>query len=884
MQYFGGKMLKLVNICKKYEVEKQNTVALNDISIDFRRSEFVAILGPSGCGKTTLLNVIGGLDKYTSGELFVQGRSTKLFNDRDWDSYRNHKVGFIFQSYNLIMHQKVKSNVEMALIIRGVEREKRKEMVAEALSKVGLLQHANKRPNQLSGGQMQRVAIARALITDPEIILADEPTGALDTESSVQVMELLKEASKDKLIIMVTHNPELAEKYATRIIRVSDGTIVDDNNPPSEEEIIPIQEYHRETPKERQEKNRLLLKRWFGKLKTPKHKRPKEERTSMSHKSAYKLSYNNLMTKKGRTIITTIAGSIGIIGMSLVLALSAGFKAYLVKTEENALSQYPISITRESNDTGSIMDILMSKEPTKGAIANENTVYVEKVLGNVISNLFSVKNPNDLKSLKTYLDSNFNGKTGFVKYDYGTKINIFSNYLNADGKPAKNDPNNKYTKINPFTDQIPSSMQSLMSSDSLSGIAGGLNAWDELVNDQEMLDRQYDLVGAGSRWPTSMNEVVFVVDKNNQIPDYMLFALGLKSANEIGDALDSEGDFSKTQYDINELIGIQYKLLRTCDMFVEDGDGNWKDYSQINEHKADSPEVDALLRDESRGVTLTVVGVVRPKEEIESGAIGGVAGYLKSLTDWIVKTSNESKLVQQQWNNIQANKTVGENGEVTYAAKDLVKHQDITTEEGARQALLYIGYADYEVPEAINIYANSFEDKQTIIAMLDNYNDNAKEAQKIKYTDTLALLMSSITQILNGATIILAGFSGISLIVSSLMIAIITYTSVIERKKEIGILRSLGARKKDIATVFNSETTLIGLFSGTFGVLLTYLMTLPVNAVLENLVGISNIMTVVWWQALCMIGLSILLSVIAGIIPSQIAAHKNPVEALRSGD
>jgi len=870
-------MLKLENIIKDYVIKvpgKKNadtiTHALKGVSLDFRENEFVAILGPSGCGKTTLLNIVGGLDRYTDGDIFVNGISTKTYDDRDWDTYRNHSVGFVFQTYNLIEHQTVIANVELALTMSGLDRAKCREMAMQALDKVGIADQAQKKPNQLSGGQMQRVAIARAIVNNPDIILADEPTGALDTETSVQIMEILKELSHENLIIMVTHNPELANQYATRIIRLTDGLVTDDSNPfvspqaivDEAAEAAPIEG---ETEIQKMRRRRAFLRRKRAEsYRAKREKRKKAELTSMKYSSAFRLSFSNLITKRGRTILTSLAGSVGIIGITLVLSLSAGFGAYIRKTEEDSLSRYPLTITKTNMDLRSALGILMDPDEQRPEYPNDSEVYVGKMLANFIENLSSIFSVNDTRAFKSYLDANFDDRDGFVKYSYGTEMYIFTDYAGVNAK------------INPFLDRVKKQFEDTLNRlgippefvpkdmmDSIMAFSEGMTVWDELIENQTLLDSQYELLGA-SRWPTEKDEIVLVIDKRNQITDFMLFALGLKSPDELLDALGSTEDFVNTIYLVEELLNLEYMMLRPCDFYEMDEGGVWHDYTTSAD---DSPEIARLL--EEKSLKLKVVGVVRPKSDTAGGAINGAAGFSKKLTDWIIESTPDSEIVQAQAALIEAEDYT-----------NVVTGEGMGAEEYA-QWLYKMGVADLDEPDAIYIYANTFEGKDNIIALIDRFNALEDEPD-IKYTDTLGLLMSSTTKILNSVTYILVGFSAISLIVSSIMIAIVIYTSVLERTKEIGVLRSIGARKKDVARVFISESMMIGFASGVIGVLFTFIIQYPVSAILYNILNIKSLMSMVWWHALVMITLSVTLSLLAGVVPSQMAANKDPVIALRS--
>lgn len=892
-------MLKLENITKDYVLKNiegrksgtQTTQALKGVSVEFRESEFVAILGPSGCGKTTLLNIIGGLDRYTSGDLFINNVSTKTFKDRDWDTYRNHSVGFVFQSYNLIEHQSILSNVSLALTMSGLDKAECKARALAALEKVGLAGQEHKKPNQLSGGQMQRVAIARAIVNNPDIILADEPTGALDSDTSIQIMDILKELSKENLIIMVTHNPELAAQYATRIVKLSDGLITGDSNPYTAPEYVAKNEDSEfladnadENVSEAEKQRRLrLFKRKKQKEKCAKERerRKKEERSSMKYESALKLSASNLVAKRGRTILTSVAGSVGIIGITLVLALSSGFGAYTDKIAEDALSSYPLTITQTSFDMMSVASLLFN---SAGGTTVEDleehkddTVYVSKFLGNLLENMDNLFSTNDTAAFKKYLDANWDDKLGFVKYSYGTEMYIYSDYSMAGDNYSTQKENGDYFLINPFIDRVLTSISGLgltfdetMMNNVLS-FANSITAWDELVDNQTLLDSQYELLGS-SRWPQNENEVILVVDGNNSIIDYMLFTIGLKAPGDVFSAISPNSGFADTTYDIDSLLGVTYKVLPRCDYIVKQDDGTWIDYAATNSsgqliHSDNSPEVKELINSKAR--ELSVVGVVRPTENTTAGAINGVAAYTSALTDSLIENAAQNEFVQAQIASWDSHNT-----------QNLITGMSMSADQ-YKDWLSKLGLADLDCPETIYLYASSFEAKDGIIALIDKYNEQ-EDVDDIMYSDSLGLLMSTMTTILNSITYILIGFSAISLIVSSIMIAIVIYTSVLERTKEIGVLRSLGARKKDIARVFNSEAIMIGFISGAIGVLFTFIMQYPVSAILKNMIGIGNLMSLVWWHAILMIVLSMFLSMIAGIIPAQLAANKDPVTALRS--
>lgn len=844
-------MLKLLDIKKDYisgsKCSKKfpiNVVeALKGINLEFRENEFVAVLGPSGCGKTTLLNVIGGLDQYTAGELYINEQSTKHFSDYEWDRYRNDQIGFIFQSYNLIMHQTVLSNVEMALTLIGISKaEKRKRAIA-ALESVGLGDQINKNPNQLSGGQMQRVAIARAIINDPKIILADEPTGALDSESSMQVMEILKDLAKDRLIIMVTHNNDLAEQYANRVVKLIDGKVVSDTNPYQSD-------FQEDFALVETSKNPFIrvLHYFKRKKKTIAKKTP-----HMTYSSAFKLSLSNLNTKKTRTILTSFAGSIGIIGIALVLAISAGFQDYIVSTEESALSRYPLTIEKQSISLPSVVSFLSKAEKIeKEKFPDADEAYVGKVLANLMSHLTTAFAENDLESFKTYLDENFDGTYGSVKYNYTTTLNVYSNYL----APETGD----YTRINPFDDLMAEHVPPALLG-SLKNMVSAMVIWDELISNQNLLNEQYDIVGSefGSRWPQNKNEVVLVLDEYNQITDYMLFAIGLESPddafNYFFDAETQEEILTKS-YNFDDILGLKYRVLTNADYYYQDTET--LDWQKHNDASLTKQYI------EDNGLEIEIVGIVRPNEKCKSPSVNGAIGYTKELSDYLITHAAAHAAVKAQEEN----------------PRESILDGTAISKNELPNVLADMGKADISKPKSISFYVNSFESKDKVIELIEKYN--AESGKNIKYTDTLGAMMSSINEISDAITKVLIAFSAISLIVSSIMIGIITYISVLERTKEIGILRSLGARKKDISRVFSSETMLIGFISGLLGIGITYLLTVPINVLLENNLGIKGLAHFVWWHALVLIAISIGLTVLSGFIPSRIASKKDPVTALRS--
>ena len=835
-------MLKLANITKNYKSGDEVVKALKGINLEFRSNEFVSILGPSGCGKTTLLNIIGGLDRYTSGDLIINGKSTKEFKDRDWDAYRNYSVGFVFQNYNLISHQSVLSNVELALTLSGVSREERKKRAIEALEKVGLKEQIHKRPNQLSGGQMQRVAIARALVNDPDIILADEPTGALDTKTSVQIMELLKSISKDKLIIMVTHNPTLAEKYSTRVIRVLDGVVQDDTNPYSSE---------------KEEK-----------------KKSKSGKTAMSFFTAISLSLNNLMTKKGRTILTSFAGSIGIIGIALILSLSTGVQNYINKVQEDTLSSYPIQIQETTVDLTSMMERMMG-EMAEGEANEDGKIYSNNIMTDMLT--------------KKYIDEGNNGisdNANAIKYDYNLNLNLY-----------KTDTSNGVVQVNPST-----VMEKLGTQQT--GMAMGTDCFTELLNNQELNDSQYDVV-AGN-WPQNYNEVVLIVDENNKISDYTLYTLGIKDQKELEEKIDAIQNDEKleedeqTSYTYDDLLNLSFKVLLNTD-YYEKANNMWIDKSDDEEYmkeKVDNAE------------EIKVVGIIKQKEGSISTQTAGEIGYLKTLKEYVINKINEQEIVKEQKENPEINvfnglefPKKGEDGKFDYNSLTEEQRTMLSSLDANQIQLMMeayeqnenasydknletLGVVDLAKPSAISIYPKDFEAKNRITDAITEYNKkqiaDGKEENEVNYTDTVGLLMKSVTQIVDTISYVLIAFVAISLVVSSIMIGIITYISVLERTKEIGILRAIGASKTDISRVFNAETFIVGLIAGILGIVVTLLLNIPINSIIHSLTNMDTVNAVLPVNAaIILVVISMVLTIIAGLIPSRMASKKDPVEALR---
>ena len=1037
-------MLQLNDIVKVYSSGGEEVLALQGISLEFRKSEFVSILGQSGCGKTTLLNIIGGLDRYTSGDLIINGKSTKTFKDRDWDTYRNHSIGFVFQSYNLIPHQSVLANVELALTLSGVSKSERRRRALDALEKVGLSDQVNKKPTQMSGGQMQRVAIARALVNDPDILLADEPTGALDTRTSVQIMEILKEVSKDRLVIMVTHNPELAEKYSTRIVKLSDGRVVDDSNPYcSATEIV-------EAPEN-----------------TDVAEKP-EKKTRMSFWTAFSLSLNNLFTKKGRTIMTAFAGSIGIIGIALILALSNGIQLFIDQVQEDTLSTYPITIQKETQDMSAMLSAMIS---TSGKPENvdPNKIYVDDSLGNMMSAMTSTVS-NNLVDFKTYIEKHkdeLDSLISDIQYTYDLDLQVYSH----DGK----------TKLGLATllDNMGESFKGMSSLMESAGGAG-IDIMSQMINNQEILDQQYEIVDG--RWPENANEVVLVVGKDNQISKLTLYMLGVLDQSELEDLMSDlmkNGEYDNTPmepYDVQFFLDMKFYVLNTFDFYQKrtdangkytDKDGNtypvWYDIREDIEYISDETKLQEFIKE--NGKELTISGIIRPRVDTTSASISGAIGYTKEFTDMLLENNTTSEVINQQKATPEINVLTGLPFERTvytpetinqlvdkiddstmesfyaYMTKLILENPefssrlDITDKDGfsgifmllpeanqneiianlltmaneanplgvqmlcgaisqmlrtlnvtisvtpdnlvmllpslrainpgimyvivagidateetpeiaglvdiigeetmapvyvqtsemlkgmtvteeiflallstmnaedeefkTLEAALYnfapdidatydstlkrLGDAEKADPASINFYAKDFDSKGKIEDFIATYNNSVEEKDKIQYTDIVGALMSSVSTIIDVISYVLIAFVAISLVVSSIMIGIITNISVLERTKEIGILRAIGASKRDISRVFNAETFIIGLCAGILGILVTLLLCLPTNAIIQGLTGFKNIKAVLPVAAgFILVGISMLLTIFAGLIPSRSAAKKDPVEALRS--
>lgn len=892
-------MLQLKKISKNYVMVDETVNALIDIDITFREKEFVSILGHSGCGKTTLLNIVGGLDKYTSGDLVINGVSTKEYKDKDWDVYRNHRVGFVFQAYNLIPHLTVLENVELALTLSGIDKDERRRRAIEVLDKVGLKSKLKSRPNQLSGGQMQRVSIARALVNDPDIILADEPTGALDSKTSVQIMEILKEVSKEKLIIMVTHNPELAEQYSSRIVKLQDGRLVGDSDPFE----APVEEQKSVVVAEQQ-------------VKTKHKKAKKGERTKMSFFTALSLSFKNLLTKKTRTLLVSFAGSIGIIGIALILSLSSGFQAYINKTQEDTLSNYPISISRTNTDTFSMMQSLFDVKTSPDH--EDDAVYAGDTMTGVFEKASAqMDKTNDLDSFKEYIEANYDQLKPYVtavQYTYELSLGGSKNLLSSfgstmttgerllevklpDGTPVKPDSSALFDMIlmysgaylhNEFGLEVsntdttytmalteetkegtidylsqwinPSKMAELSANgivtfsvdDFVNIITGALhipienyrsfdfNVFTEMIDNSDVIQKQYDLIGGG-RWPQKADEVVLVLNDNNELDDYLLYSMGLISDDQMYTHINElfGENPSQIKIDYNNIIGKEYKILLQPDYFVEIG-GTLTDIRTLD---ADEYNVyfEQIMANANVGKTVKICGIARLNDNSTTGVLSSGLCYTKQLTQDLLAYYNSSAAVTQE-------------------KLDAVSLS----------------------PQSINFYASSFEAKDGIEDFIATYNDSVGEDKKIEYSDTIGLIMSSVGTIITAITYVLVAFVSISLVVSSIMIGIITYISVLERIKEIGVLRSIGASKRDIKRVFVSESSIIGLTSGLLGIIVTLLLNLPINLIIKHFTGIGGVAALPLGAGIILVVISVLLTLIAGLIPAKIASKKDPAVALRS--
>ncbi len=860
-------MLQIKKLRKTYGIDSKDASdhvhALKGISIDFRDSEFVSVLGPSGCGKTTLLNIIGGLDRYTSGDLIINGKSTKEYTDRDWDTYRNHSVGFVFQSYNLISHQTILENVELALTLAGMKTKERRRKAKEALKIVGLSEKINKKPSELSGGQMQRVAIARALVSDPDILLADEPTGALDSETSTQIMDLLKKVSKDRLVIMVTHNPDIAKTYSTRIIKLLDGEITDDSNP------------YNATQEELEKSNYNVS----------------NKKTFMKFSTALSLSFRNLMTKKGRTALTAFAGSIGIIGIALIMSLSNGIQNYIDTIERDTLSSYPLTIERESVDINSMLETMMGERKTDDEDRDSNKIYSSNVMDDMMTTLSEKATSNNLKELKKYLEKDNNkiaSNSNDIQYSYNINLNIY-----------EADTTDGVKRVNPSTviDNI-----NTVDMSGFSAMMTGTNVWQELFTNEELLHKQYDLVAG--KWPKEYNEVVLIADKGGNVSDYALYSIGVKDQKTIkerwnkiinGEKLSKE---KITSYNYDDLLKIEFKLVLNSDYYKKQNN-IWLDKSEDKEYMKN-------LVDNAE--TIKIVGIIKQNKDSIATTTGGI-GYTNSLTKYVINKSNESEIVKEQKANEKTNiltgmefpKGIDEEFDMTSLSREeqqnlamlsteemtkLIEAYKENSESSYENNLIKLGAVDLEDPFLINIYPKNFDSKELIIDEIENYNKKQKTKNKeenvINYTDVVGIMMSSISRVVNIISYVLIAFVSISLVVSSIMIAIITYISVLERTKEIGILRSIGASKKDVSRVFNAETVIEGFVAGIFGIVITLLISIPVNIFGENQLDVSNLCLLPIAGGIGLIVLSIILTLIAGLIPSRVASRQDPAVALRS--
>ena len=882
-------MLTLSNIHKEYASGELRVEALKGVSLSFRKNEFVAVLGPSGCGKTTLLNIIGGLDRYTQGDLIIKGRSTREYKDADWDSYRNHSVGFVFQSYNLIPHQTVLSNVELALTLGGVPAKERRRRAVQALERVGLGDQLNKKPNEMSGGQMQRVAIARALVNDPEILLADEPTGALDSETSVQIMDVLKEIATDRLVIMVTHNPELAAQYATRTIRLLDGRVTDDTMP------FDGQDDMAQPP-------------------------ARTGATSMHFGTALHLSLNNLMTKKGRTFMVALAGSIGIIGIALILSLSNGVNEYIKSVEEDTLAQYPLTIESETMNQSALLTAMMSASSGKDIPHEEGRVYSSNVMGDLMSAMVSEVNANDLPSFKAYLDGSqkIADLTSSIAYEYGSTLRIYNR--NAVGGVQQVQPS---TVIDTMTNSsMMSNANALASMSSMSSLSQmtsmyNMNVFFELAGASVHRSGSYELLAG--HMPQKYDELLLVVGEDDDISDTTLYTLGLRDQSEVQQLFMTllTGSTVQTEtisYSYDDLLNLTFTLVLPGNLYQEQGDGIYADIS--GDEAAMSQALD-------QGVTLHIAGIARSSSNsmISSMMAGGV-GYTHELVEYVVSANNETPAVKAQRAHPDTDIFTGINfsGGVdmepsmemldTYlnslpqeqqtavrAMIGMMSEERILSMMRAEMAkqktdatyesnLAKLNATNLDTPTQIKIYPIDFESKQRIVDLIEQYNAQMQAAGHeegvIRYTDYVGSLMSSVTTIVDTISYVLIAFVSISLVVSSIMIGIITYISVLERTKEIGILRAMGASKGDVSRVFTAETLIICLVAGFLGVLVTWLLTFPINALIHHLTQINDAAILPGGAAAILVAISMLLTILAGAIPSRMAAKKDPVVALRT--
>lgn len=881
-------MLKLKHIKKDYVMSDEVVHAIKDLNVNFRRSEFVAILGPSGCGKTTLLNIVGGLDRYTSGDLVIEGKSTKQYKDRDWDTYRNRSIGFVFQSYNLINHISVLSNVELALTLSGVGRAERRKRAIAALKTVGLEDRLKKRPNQLSGGQMQRVAIARALVNNPEILLADEPTGALDSETSVQIMDLLKEVSKDRLVIMVTHNPELADHYATRVIRMSDGDLVSDSNP-----------YEGETLKE---KNDFIAKRRELISTNPAIRNKK---TSMSFFTALGLSFNNMMTKKARTILVSFAGSIGIIGIALIMSVSFGFDNYISSVEMDAMSSYPMSIYESAPDFSLASLLGTSNDHEFNQYPTDSTIVENSTASNMVTSLAKTTQ-NDTASLKLFLENpatiaKYGHLWNAVQYSYSQSLRVYKR-TNIDGNP-----NDKITALTALSDQYsylkqsntyrvknPSEdnqlVQDTYKNYVFSSVESGVrsyfvNAFSELIDNKDLLKSQYDVLAG--RMPEAFNEVILGVDSYNEVSDYLLFGMGVKDPSYLMSQLafyiaqdtpykgmlPEPAEGPKFRASFSDLLNVNFSTEIKAQSYKKITDSSTLGYHYESQYS--SPEMKGVI---DNSLELKVVGIVRDKPGVTATSMSGCIGYSPELYSYLVNQGinptdsyfANATVLKDQLANPNFDMYTGEAFQETTKAADFLDRKSD------------FGYVDETTPSAIRIYPTDFASKQGITDMIKDYNASVSSDKKVTITDTMGTVFASLQVVVDAVGYVLIAFVSISLIVSSIMIGIITYVSVLERTKEIGILRSVGARKKDISRVFNAETLITGLAAGLIGVGIAFILDIPIMLIINSLAHLNLVVTVPWYGAILLPLISVSLTLIAGIIPSSIAANKDPVVALRT--
>ncbi len=860
-------MLQCKHIVKEYYAGDQIIKAVNDVSVTFRDNEFVSILGPSGGGKTTLLNIIGGLDQYTSGDLIINGKSTKQYTDKDWDTYRNHCIGFVFQSYNLIMHQTVLKNVELALTLSGVSKQERRQRAITALEKVGLKDQINKKPTQMSGGQMQRVAIARALVNDPEIVLADEPTGALDSDTSVQIMELLKEIAQDRLVIMVTHNPELANQYSTRIVKLRDGKMVSDSNPVQEGEV---------------EKTQREL-----------------SKPSMSWATALSLSFTNLLTKKARTFLTAFAGSIGIIGIGLIMSLSNGMQDYITRVQNDTMADYPIELKDNTMDMSVMMSAMMDMaDDQKEEEVTDGKISTAKMVESILNSISNSKN-NNLAAFKRYLESDdgaaFREKAKAIEYSYAMNMSVYN--ANSEYGLVRIAPNSLMDKLG---------LSSAGQIQQVMGVNTPMNqeVWIQMPDSQTLRQENYQLIDG--QWPSNEHEILLAVNSRNQITDFALYSLGLLDQESLmknyQKVIDKEIDKlqvdSSKDYTNDDFLGMELQVLPNSSLY-EKANSLWIDQSEDEEF------VKRALKEEAK--TVTIVGIVKPKEKtVSSTSLGGVL-YDSSLRNWCSDQAKQSEIVQDQMAHPEINVFTGKefsNGERfsmdTLSQEQMMQMQGLSQDEILNYITTYnnninasydsnlstLGVIELDEPSTIKLYASSFEDKEALDDLITDYNTLQEEQDKpaniLTYSDTVGVMLSGVQTVINMISYVLMGFVSVSLVVSSIMIGIITYISVLERIKEIGILRAMGASKKDIRNVFNAETFIIGLASGLLGIGLTILLDIPISSVIQNITGVAKIAVLPWNGAILLLVINLILTMVAGLIPASIASRKNPVEALRT--